>query len=510
LDAVTRLRRSVVKAKRVWLGVTAASMLAAQAVVLAGPASASSMCTFDPGTATVTISVSGGGGVFVRRDDDAIATDHEDCPGATITNTDTIVVQVTDLSAAGVTILLDEPLAPGKTDEGDGSSEIEIAVHLTNTSSQVLVAGSTGNDSIAAGEDHTSSEQLVNLNADEAIPDVDVTVDQADLGYGRLALDGFEGDDRLSLAPASWNDGGLRNGIATGGEGDDTIVCGLGENALLGAEGTDTIECSSSQELSFALEWGVGTQGSCPCGSDTLSSFERGVGGDENDTMYGTAGNDELHGGGGNDVLIGTPGWDLLDGGSEDTATGGDEIAFPSATGIRVDLGAGVARGEGHDSLVDIEMVSGSQGDDRLTGTDGDDILAGEAGNDVFVATAGDDTYLGDRLHFPPSGTPGGEMITFDRLLEGVTVDLRRETYTTGSSTGHVADIDRVVGTALDDILRGNGRSNTLKGRTGDDVLRGRGGGDTLYGGDGNDLLDGGTGTDLCHGGAGINELLDC
>lgn len=53
--------------------------------------------------------------------------------------------------------------------------------------------------------------------------------------------------------------------------------------------------------------------------------------------------------------------------------------------------------------------------------------------------------------------------------------------------------IEHVVATTFNDILTGDGASNTLTGLAGND---------TLNGGAGNDTMDGGTGADLLRGGA--------
>ncbi|MDQ8699025.1 M10 family metallopeptidase C-terminal domain-containing protein [Hyphomicrobium sp. LHD-15] len=66
--------------------------------------------------------------------------------------------------------------------------------------------------------------------------------------------------------------------------------------------------------------------------------------------------------------------------------------------------------------------------------------------------------------------------------------------------------IEDAIGTAQNDILRGNAIDNVLSGLDGNDTLIGGDGSDTLYGGEGNDTLDGGTGADTLLGGAG-NDL---
>lgn len=61
--------------------------------------------------------------------------------------------------------------------------------------------------------------------------------------------------------------------------------------------------------------------------------------------------------------------------------------------------------------------------------------------------------------------------------------------------------------TATNDVLRGNGRSNTLRGGAGRDTLFGNGGNDSLAGGSGNDLLVGGRGNDRLTGGLGKDRF---
>ena len=81
-------------------------------------------------------------------------------------------------------------------------------------------------------------------------------------------------------------------------------------------------------------------------------------GGDQDEIIDGSAGDDVLRGFDGADHLFGAAGNDLLIGG----------------------------RGE--------DELSGDAGDDRLIGREGDDTLAGGAGDDVLEGGEGDDTYV--------------------------------------------------------------------------------------------------------------------
>ena len=69
---------------------------------------------------------------------------------------------------------------------------------------------------------------------------------------------------------------------------------------------------------------------------------------------------------------------------------------------------------------------------------------------------------------------------------------------------------DRIIGNALDNVLRGGSGNDTLEGHAGNDWLIGGGGSDTLDGGDGtsgNDTLEGNRGFDTLYGGLGEDEL---
>jgi Ca2+-binding RTX toxin-like protein len=73
------------------------------------------------------------------------------------------------------------------------------------------------------------------------------------------------------------------------------------------------------------------------------------------------------------------------------------------------------------------------------------------------------------------------------------------------------------LGTALDDVILGDGGVNGIAGLEGDDIVLAFGGGDTViagngddvvYGGDGNDTLVGNSGDDQLYGGSGADTLV--
>ena len=140
-------------------------------------------------------------------------------------------------------------------------------------------------------------------------------------------------DDRLSAAGCRRRDR-LRQWLSVlmfGGDGDDVIAGGAGDDRLIGDGGDDIL-----------------------------------VGGVGDDRLLGSGGDDVLSGGQASDVLIGGVGGDVLSGGTDGTADDRDEVQFqeftpdppfPSTTsrvpraGIQVGVGDGVCLDGGPEDL---------------------------------------------------------------------------------------------------------------------------------------------------------------
>ncbi|MEU6140294.1 calcium-binding protein [Streptomyces sp. NPDC047081] len=96
-------------------------------------------------------------------------------------------------------------------------------------------------------------------------------------------------------------------GLAWGGDGNDTINASGGDNIVQGGKGDDTLHGGSGAQYLSGDD-----------GRDTIT------GGTGADTLYGGKGNDVLHGNAGNDKLYGNSGNDRLYGGAgRDTLSGG-------------------------------------------------------------------------------------------------------------------------------------------------------------------------------------------
>lgn len=184
-------------------------------------------------------------------------------------------------------------------------------------------------------------------------------------------------------------------------------------------------------------------------------------GGDANDVLSvgggagtGAAGpSGSVLGGAGDDVLGGGAGGSTLDGGD-----GLDAADYTGATQLtRADLGAGTVQhqGEGTDTLVAIENLTGSPGDDTILGDAGDNVLDGGEGRDT---------------------------LDFGAATTSIEVDLLRE-QSVGVDNDTVVGFEDVIGSPQNDVIVGNGEANHLDGGTGDDTIDGAGGDDDLAGG---------------------------
>ena len=285
--------------------------------------------------------------------------------------------------------------------------------------------------------------------------------------------------------------------------------------------------------------------------------------------LVGGAGDDTLRGGASNagdrstaaiirgDVLVGGPGADLLDGGEDmnekndmvpDTSTGAVEGAMLAASvdwavykhameGVAVDLSTN--RGTGGeamgDTLVNIELVWGSEKDDTFVSGLGGNNIEGDGGSDTVsyeasemgvtvdlssatqhrsVAVTGTGTDA-DPFVFPVDADPAAVA----RPTDGVPRLNAAGTVLTGADGANPENEDtnpNVNGAAGDRLgsienLTGSSMKDTLTGDTNPNVLKGMGGNDTLNGGDetnGGDTLDGGMGDDILNAGGGADKLM--
>ena len=352
-------------------------------------------------------------------------------------------------------------------------------------------------------------------------------------------------------------------------DGNDTLEGGDGDDQLWGGGGSDTASYASAAGSVFAYLYNGGFgEAFGAAGYDQLHDMENLTGSSFNDVLYGNNldnvvaggdGHDEVRGRGGNDIVLGGAGDDFLAGGlGDDVIDGGDGFDrvshFADATsGVTVDLNLqGIAQntGQGWDTLINIENVSGTQYGDTLTGDGNDNVLWGSAatvsgvvsaanndtisgggGNDLLILGIGNHVVDGgsgiDTFQFNENGAPETG-ITLSLLLQG-------SAQASGNGDWTLSGIENLSGSNANDVLTGDGNANVLAGDLGDDSLAGGAGNDILYGDGriswdthglgrsgpivttpdatslnvgavaGNDTLEGGLGNDVIDGGGGTD-----
>ena len=317
------------------------------------------------------------------------------------------------------------------------------------------------------------------------------------------------------------------NDFIIGTDEDDEIFGLNGNDVLLGLGGNDR------------LFGGNGNDNALGGDGDDFAD-----GGDGDDTLRGEAGNDQLFGGDGADFLFDGTGDDLLDGGA-----GWDRAGISGAPGagsiVNLNL-QGIAQftGNGWDTLIGIEHVSGTRFNDLLIGDGGDNWLWGgtagpvvlQTGNDTILGGGGNDLIEVGAGNHTLDGGAGVDTVSFwgnstDITSAGVTVSLLLQGAAQDTEQGMMtlSGFENLQGSRHNDHLTGDNGNNLLAGQVGSDILIGGEGHDTLLGDGfisavggpinvredfsnalfpaGNDIMDGGEGHDRLVGGRGDDVM---
>ena len=138
--------------------------------------------------------------------------------------------------------------------------------------------------------------------------------------------------------------------------------------------------------------WTVDTTAPVPsCTITGTANAETISGTSGDDVICAGGGNDTVNGLGGNDILLGGVGNDALDGG-----LGTDTASYSaSLTAVVASLATNSSTGEGSDTFLGIEKLTGSSKADTLTGSDANNTLTGGGGNDTVVGGGGADILKG-------------------------------------------------------------------------------------------------------------------
>jgi hypothetical protein len=166
-----------------------------------------------------------------------------------------------------------------------------------------------------------------------------------------------------------------------GGDGDDSVTSGVGDDSVWGQAGNDVVNLGAGDDYF-----------SGSTGNDEAH------GGDGNDTLYGYDGDDDLWGENGDDFASAGDGFDWIGGGAgNDDLRGGDD-----ADSIYGGTGQDVIRGEyGGDNLygeAGLDTIYGGSGNDYISGGDNNDTLVSVGGgtSDTVTGNDGTDTFWVD------------------------------------------------------------------------------------------------------------------
>jgi Ca2+-binding RTX toxin-like protein len=513
-----------------------------------------------------------------------------------------------NLGAGQNMVVTGNSLVAGETLRFDGSAETDGSFNMTGGLGNDVLIGGAGDDFFKprGGDDfvdggggknrltysddtHGVTVSLLNHSAQNTGDGMDTLRNIQDLSGG-AGNDALTGDNNANWL---WGEGGSDN--IQGLNGNDIIQVGtlngtLGTDTADGGNGSDTLSFDDNGTQISGVTFSLALQGTSQVtGMDTLTAtnFENVTGTSLGDAITGDANNNILYGSGGDDVLNGGAGNDTLYGdkvlvpsdaqsggdgptdvqdydniGANDTLQGGvgidtldgglgnDTASYTDATsGVIVDLNiAGfqnVGGGDGKDSLISIENLTGSDFGDYLTGDGNDNVLTGGGGNNHLTGNGGDDTIdISGGGNDIVSGGAGDDTIQAlgtgaftanDRIDGGADLDtlVLSGDYSAGVTfaAGTLQNVESIqLGTGFSYRLTTNdatvaagqnltvdgsalGAGNTLifsgaKETDGAFHIIGGAGNDTLVGGANGDSLTGGLGADKLSGGPGSDAYV--
>ena len=456
------------------------------------------------------------------------------CGAATVLNTDSISIK--GAVRTNETLIIDQRgglLAPGATPEFN-FPEIEIATNLGDAGDRVIFYGTENRDVWAAGQSGFA------LNGDG---DVDVTFSPNTFNLEAHLLGGDDHFDARGTGGAGLHF--LGPIVATGGDGDETLLRGGSANDVIdGGAGDDLIDAQEGDDI-----------------------------------VRGGPGNDKITTGGGNDSIDGGPGGDTMNGNDgDDTFLAQDDEADPHISGGSGFDTAYIDTGLDPDPITVENVIGDDTPPPPPPGTQcsynaitktvtaniaaaasatlvavGGEIRFGTAPVNCGVATVTNtDAIVVNGVPasveqltidlsgglFAPGATPeatgtseieislllgdGSDLITVSGSsgADRVAVGAAGIAFTTDGDAdvtmSPLASSLQVLGLGGNDVLTGRGGSgagssfpNALvaDGGEGDDTMDGGAGSDTLTGGEGNDTISGREANDIVDGGGGNDTL---
>ncbi len=336
-------------------------------------------------------------------------------------------------------------------------------------------------------------------------------------------LVGSDGDDTIeALGGNDTIDGKGGADRMIGGEGNDTYIVDAADDETVETiadpvtGGIDTVRAAIDWTLADNVEVlilsGAGLSG---IGNELDNVMIGSVGAQRltaaegNDTLDGGAGNDRLIGGKGDDTYLVDSAGDIVVEAFSGLATGGRDHVMAESSftlGKNVEDLTILAGGEnGVGNALD-NVLTGSDGAQRLDGLDGRDSLSGKGGEDILNGGADDDTLVGGAGADTLVGGDNTDTADYGAEAEetgpgytGIKVDLRRDQVIDTTGARDILNgIERIIGTGKDDTFRTRTTSDAEPGTGWTELFGGKGADEFLVsveftdvdGGDGTDLLD--------------------
>ena len=382
---------------------------------------------------------------------------------------------------------------------GDGRDKIRID-HSSNTlhDFQVTITDLSREDYLSLedmGFDTTNYRDQFTIRYDD-VNDV-TTVSVSTDSYTQTDLVTFQGEHFLAQNELK-SDGDLelsfvRDGIQFGTNnrdyiygievndeiyalgGDDWLYLSSGDDIIDGGEGYDRLDARSWNEA-ITVDLDAGTIVSNAGGNDQLRNVERIIGTQFDDVLIGGERQNQVidvgHSATMDSSFTGEGGDDYIEGrGDHDFVWYG---RAPEAVQINLSTGI-VSGGEGNDTLVGIEWITGSNYSDDLIGSD--------VSNRIYPDALGDDGAGTNYLVGGADYIDGGEGIDILHLwvsnpddwandLSGVDVNMMSGTAIDAAGNMDIfVNIENVYGTAYDDQIVDDAGSNKIETYYGNDVI---------------------------------------
>ena len=290
----------------------------------------------------------------------------------------------------------------GKVDGSQSQSDLYLDIFNINNdrnddAAKIFEAITGKGDDVLRITSELPSGQTINITSNEGNDTIKIPVVLAptnvDLGAGNDiytslngvadAVQGGDGDDLIFVGEGNNNvNSGAGNDKITTGDGDDTINGGPGNDNIISGNGADNVNGEDGDDNIITYN----PMNPTDDGNDIVN------GGAGNDSINTGFGDDSVTAGDGDDIISTGPGVDTVDGGEGndiiDTGDGND-IDIYGRTGDDV-----IFTGAGDDGT-QLYPIRGDEGNDYIDlGNGNNSWVYGDEGNDVIISHGGNDTNI--------------------------------------------------------------------------------------------------------------------